>query len=432
MLKRSDAARSQLSKHYETEAVKAYTENRITFSDLVASLARSPATARRYVRQFRETGSVSIDKHRGKRGGRRQREDKEHILAIIRDRYHDFGPQLASEKLEEFHGYKVSAETLRKWMTDAGLWKDRAARQPRIFQLREPRPRRGELIQVDGSYHRWLEKRGPELCLLVFIDDATSELMHLRFCQHETSFDYMHALRAYIHHHGVPQAIYSDRHSIFRTTREGNFPRRPTQFARAASKLGIDVICAESPQAKGRVERANRTLQDRLIKEMRLRDISTVNDANLFLEEYRRLHNARFARLPLSQKDAHRPPPKDGLESLLTYQVERKVFKDLHLSFNKMILILDDTPLARQTVGKKVIVSVALDGAMNVVFREENLAYRVFDKLRRVSGVPDTVCPKRLSSALAVAKQIEEAEPHHYKRNAHVLAGFRKFFFGSD
>lgn len=207
-------------------------------------------------------------------------------------------------------GIKIGVETLRGWMMGAGIWTDRTGRQPRIFS---PRERRGELVQVDGSYHRWFEKRGDEGCLLVFIDDATSEQKLLRLVDQETSYNYMSCLRSYIDRYGRPLALYSDRHSIFRATNPTkNGERFPPQFARACRRLDIKVICATTPQAKGRVERANRTLQDRLVKELRLRNISTFDDANIYLEQYRREHNQRFARVPNDSEDAHLTKPNES------------------------------------------------------------------------------------------------------------------------
>lgn len=182
-------------------------------------------------------------------------------------------------------------------MIEDGLWESMRKKVPKIFQLRQPRPQRGKLVQVDGCFHRWFEKRGPECCPLDFIDDANSELMELRFVDHESSFNYMNSLKLYIARHSKPVTLYSDRHSNFRATRaSADGTRTPTQFYTACQKLEIEIICAETPQTKGRVERANRTLQGRLLKELRLRNISTIDYANEYLEVYRREQNTLFAR----------------------------------------------------------------------------------------------------------------------------------------
>jgi hypothetical protein len=223
------------------------------------------------------------------------------VMAIVRERYHDFGPTLAAEYLDEHHGLVISHETLRQWMMAAGLWKDRAARRPRAYQPRYRRDCRGELVQVDGSKHWWFEDRGPQATLLVFIDDATSELMHLRMVESENTFAYMLATREYIERHGKPVAFYSDRHSVFRNTNAAASGDGMTQFGRAVDALNIEIICANSPQAKGRVERANATLQDRLVKAMRLEGISSIAEANAFLPGYLERHNRRFARAPFDR-----------------------------------------------------------------------------------------------------------------------------------
>jgi hypothetical protein len=382
------------------------------------------------VQRFRESGQEAlISKKYGNRNRARPDGEKERILGIVRSQYADFGPTLAHEKLVEDHGERFSVETLRKWMKADGLWTDRAGRKPRIHQSRKPRPRRGELVQVDGSYHRWFEKRGPECCLIVFIDDATSELMHLEFVDHESSYNYMNCLRRYLNRFGCPEALFSDRHSVFRVanaTKDGDV--NDTQFSRACKRIGIKVICAKTPQAKGRVKRANRTLQDRLIKEMRLRKISTMTEGNAYLPEYMAAHNKLFSRVPESEENAHKPLPNESIDSLLTYTDQRKVFKDLSVSFNKMRFILEDSDASRRAIGNRVTVAVSLEGDIDILFQEIPLSYTVFDKIRRVPQGPDIVDHKRLNAALDLAAGIADVEPHHFKRNNHMLAGFRKHF----
>ena len=227
-------------------------------------------------------------------------------MTLVRENYIDFGPTFASEKLAEDHGLKVSRETLRKWMQDAGMWLSR--KQRRTFH--QPRLRRecfGELIQIDGSDHHWFEDRGPACTLLVFIDDATSTLMHLQFVKSESTFSYFGALERYLEAHGRPVAFYSDKHTVFRVAQQGaQSGHGMTQFGRALNELSIEILCANSSQAKGRVERANRTLQDRLVKELRLAGISDMEDANAFLPDFMERYNARFAKAPRRPDDLHR------------------------------------------------------------------------------------------------------------------------------
>src|SRR5215212_7094974 len=187
-------------------------------------------------------------------------------------------------KPAERHGIHLGVETVRQWMLADGLWRDRKQRLKPVHQPRYRRDCVGELVQIDGSEHGWFEDRGPPCTLLVFIDDATSRLMHLRFVPTESTFDYFEATRAYLQRHGKPVAFYSDKHSVFRVNRkDAAGGDGMTQFGRALDQLNIDLICANAPQAKGRVERANGTLPDRLVKEMRLAGISTIEAGNQFL-----------------------------------------------------------------------------------------------------------------------------------------------------
>jgi hypothetical protein len=218
------------------------------------------------------------------------------VLGIIRERYTDFGPQLASEKLAALHDIHLSRETVRSWMMAEGLWKDCKQRMKHVHQPRHRRDSVGELVQIDGSDHLWFEGRGPRCTLLVDIDDATSRLMHLQFVETESPFDYFTATRAYIDRCGKPVAFYSDKHATFRVDKTGAVGGDGrTQFGRALHGLNIDIICANTSQAKGRVERANLTLQDRLVKELRLAGISTIVAGNAFLAAFMAAHNARFA-----------------------------------------------------------------------------------------------------------------------------------------
>jgi len=248
----------------------------ITQEQAAARIGISIRQVKRLVQRYRNEGpSGLVSRRRGKRPNNSfSTEFRATVISLLKGRYADFGPTLACEKLREIHGLCLSIETLRKWMVEEGIWRERRRKFARIYQRRMRRPSYGELIQIDGSPHDWFEGRGPKCTLIVFIDDATSALMALRFAPAETTRAYMETLRGYLNDHGVPLALYSDRHSIFRVNnpeREGEL----TQFTRAIKTLGIEPIHANSPQAKGRVERANQTLQDRLVKEMRLQGIVT-------------------------------------------------------------------------------------------------------------------------------------------------------------
>ncbi len=414
---------------YEITLIEKYLGDEIPFKDLLASLGFSRSHLRRKIARYRELGSAGLT--RKKRIGASNQiagDFRVQIVNLVKEHYPDFGPTFAAEKLQERHGISVKAPTLRRWMIDEGLWQTRFERQPKVYSPRARRECRGELIQVDGSYHRWFEKRGPEACLIAFIDDSTSQIMHLRMVEHESSFNYMRSLKWYIEQYGRPLALYSDKHSIFRATNtDASGKRNATQFSRACNSLGIAVICASSPQAKGRVERSFRTHQDRLIKEMRLANVSTIEEANWFLESYRQKHNAKFAVAAFGPVDAHKPAGNFDLEHLLTYTVIRKVFKDLTVSFNKIRFILENSPDARRTIGKRVTVVVYLDGKIEIYDDETSLPYTTFDKITQAYE-PEIVDRKRLGSAMQMAQAITDVEPHHFKRNNHIMAGFRDFF----
>ena len=253
----------------------------------------------RLLRDLRQDGASSLlSKRRGQRGNHHLPDVvRDLALALVRERYCDFGPTLATEKLAALHGCTVSRETLRQWMIADGLWTDRRHRLPSPHQPRRRRECLGELVQIDGSEHAWFENRGPVCTLLAFIDDATSRIMLLRFVTSESTFDYFRATRLYLETYGKPVALYSDKHSIFRVTRKDAAGGVGiTQFARALAELNIDIICANIPQAKGRVERAFGTLQDRLVKELRLADIASISAANAWLPTFhRRLQSALCA-----------------------------------------------------------------------------------------------------------------------------------------
>ena len=210
--------------------------------------------------------------HRGKPSNHRLKATKRQtIIDLMRDpKYEGFGPTLLTEKLAEYQKITVSRETVRQIMIEEGLHHPKSKKKINLHPQRERRAQRGELVQIDGSYHAWLEERGPKACLLLFVDDATSEVLAAEFVEQESYFSYGKLCQAFFHTYGLPVAFYSDKFSVFRVNSQCE---AITQFGRALLTLGIDLICANSPQAKGRVERANKTFQDRLVKELRLQEI---------------------------------------------------------------------------------------------------------------------------------------------------------------
>ncbi|MDG0023217.1 ISNCY family transposase [Trinickia sp. Y13] len=328
-------------------------------------------------------------------------------LAIIRDRYADFGPTLACEKLDECHGIHLARETVRKLMTDAGFWIPRRQRPPKVYQPRARRACLGQLIQIDGSDHRWFEDRAPACTLLVYVDDATSRLMTLHFTATESTFSYFEATRAYIERYGKPVAFYSDKYSVFRKTAAIGTGDSVTHFGRAMYELNIDTFCANSSSAKGRVERAHLTLQDRLVKELRLRGIDTVEAANAYAPSFIAAYNARFAKPPRSEFDAHRPLRTDeNLDLLLTWRESRKVSKALTVRYDRVLYLLDDTVANRKLIGRTIEVWEYPDGRIELRADGRALPYREYDKLTEVDAGA-IVEHKRLSHALQVAQSMQ-------------------------
>lgn len=285
-------------------------------------------------------------------------------IALIRAHYRDFGPTFANEKLRE-HGLHLSTESLRSLMIRAKIWKAKA-RRGEVHAPRERRPYFGELIQIDGSHHPWFEDRAPRCVLLVFVDDATSALVAMRFVRAETTAAYFALVGDYLRSYGKPRAFYSDRHSIFyRSTLALHTPAE-SQFARAMRELGIELICAKSPQAKGRVERANGTLQDRLVKELRLRSIATTEAANAYLPEFIADYNQRFAKPAACRGDVHRPLASiERLDLILTFTEARTLSKNLTFQFRNAVYRVNTKSPARLRHAK-VQIHVRLDGTLTV------------------------------------------------------------------
>ena len=330
-------------------------------------------------------------------------------LNIIRDRYVDFGPTLACEKLRECHGITLAKETIRKLMMDAGLWIPRKIRNSAIYQPRNRRNCLGELIQIDGSDHHWFEQRGPACTLLVYIDDATSQLMHLHFTYSESTFSYFEATRAYIELHGKPQAFYSDKHTVFRTNhKQVGGGKGYTQFGRALYELNIESICANSSQAKGRVERANLTLQDRFVKELRLQHISTMEAANVYAPIFIADHNRRFAKPPRNDFNAHRTLRIDeDLDLIFTSRAPRKISHALTLEHNKTMYLLTDLEETRNLIGQYIDIYEFPDGRLELRANGASLPYTTFDRLQEINQGA-IVENKRLGHVLQVAKIVQE------------------------
>lgn len=279
---------------------------------------------------------------------------QEQILKLVNEKYSDYGPTLIAEKLAP--KYIVSKETVRKWMIETGLRREEKRKWVKTHPRRTRRSQVGELIQIDGSYEFWFEERGEKCCLLVAVDDATSRIMSMRFCRTETTEEYLKLVNQYLLKYGRPLAFYSDKHAVFRVNAKerGETGKWTTQFHGALKELGIELICAHSPQAKGRVERANGILQDRMIKEMREKKISTIEKGNQFLDKYIEFYNKKFGKEPAIAKDAHLPLlPSHNLEQMFMLKEERTLTKDLSFSYNREIYQVQDK-MVHSLAGKKI------------------------------------------------------------------------------
>jgi len=323
------------------EILKMADEKQITQCEGAKRIDVTERHFRRLLHNYRGQGAEGIlSGHRGKiSGNRMSKEKQEKILRKLKEDYQGFGPTLASEKLFERDGIKVSKETIRQIMIVSGLHKPKTRKKDKVRPLRERRVRRGELVQIDGSYHAWLEDRADKACLLLFIDDATSEILAAEFVDHESFWSYAGLCKRYFRQHGLPEAFYTDRFSVFRVNQTNvTTTAAQTMFEQAMSELGIELICAASPQAKGRVERANQTLQDRLVKDMRLEGINNYQQANVYLANFIPSYNQKFAVQPSDQIDSHEPlRSENDLEWIFTKKIRRKLSKDLQFQYDRVI-----------------------------------------------------------------------------------------------
>ena len=310
-----------------------------------AVLNLSDRQIRRIVKTVRREGDKGVaHKSRGKPSNAAiPKKIRARIISLYKEKYKGFGPLLASEKLFEIDKIKLSDETLRKWLIAEGEWKvSRGNKEHR--QWRERKQCFGEMVQMDGSHHDWLEGRGPKLVLMGYIDDATNDVSSV-FYDHEGTMPAMDSFKKYIEKKGIPNSIYLDKHTTYKSngkqTKEDELNnRRPlSQFERACEELGVDVIHADSPQAKGRIERLFKTFQDRLIKEMRLKGVKTEEDANKFLDEYLPIYNERFKVEPAKKTDLHRAVPEGAnLDDILCRKTVRVLRNDFTIRDRKSVV----------------------------------------------------------------------------------------------
>ena len=373
----SDRERDRLRLIHEVE------QGHISARDAAEALGISARQFKRIRKRHREEGDKGLaHRLRGRPSNRRMPDaERQRVVEIIREKYPDFGPTLASEKLLVRDGIKLSDESVRKLMIAGGVWKPRK-RKERHRQRRERRKCFGELIQIDGSLHDWLEGRGPKMVLMAMIDDATSTVV-ARFFPAEATMGAMLTLRQWLETYGRPREVYTDRHSIW-VSKEGEPGEKDdcdgTQMRRVLRELGIGFIPARSPQAKGRVERLFGTFQDRLVKELRLMRIDNIDDANRFLSEiYLQQHNDSFTVEPMRKADAHRRVGSGfDLDLILSEREERVVQNDYTVRWRNRFFQIEK-PAYPGLRGGRVEVAVKLDGGMELLFRGRRLKWHELD-----------------------------------------------------
>jgi hypothetical protein len=396
-----DIIEMSLKELRKLKAVQDAIDGKITQKQAALVVGLSERQIRRLVCAVRVEGERGITHGlRGIPSNRRFKSKvKERVLRLYRSKYPDFGPTLACEKLLELDGIRLSAETLRTWLIEAGLWRrSRKGSTHRRWRVRKECF--GEMTQMDGSHHDWLEGRCPKFVLMGYIDDATSNIFG-RFYDYEGTIPAMDSFKRYTRKYGLPVSVYLDRHSTYKSTKklteweelEGLEPM--SQFERALSELGVRVIHAHSPQAKGRVERLFGTLQDRLVKEMRLRDIRTMEEANKFLEGYLPKLNKMLRVAPANETDAHMKLPKGlDLDGCLCIKTERTLRKDNTISLDGRLFQIEDKVSAR-----KVRVEERTDGSMLIISNGAKLKYKEITEI-----------PKKESAVAVEQEQVNRPE----------------------
>jgi len=406
------------------EVVQAVVGSRLTQGEAAGRLKLSVRQVKRLCRSYRQAGAAGlVSKRRGQPSNHRIGEaERARVIGLIKTRYEGFGPTLAAEYLRTQEGYRHCVETLRSWMGDAGLWSAKRKGRRVVHGLRERRARFGELVQIDGSPHDWFEGRGPRCTLMAFIDDATGKIVYARFVPVESSLAYLDALRAYLRKHGRPVALYSDRHGIF--TKHDPEDPAPTQFERAVKQLGIESILANSPQAKGRIERLFKTLQDRWVKAMRLAGISDRGAANRWLPAAIARHNTRFAVAPRHAEDAHGAVDQSPatLQRICSLQYVRTLSKALSCQFAGRLYQIQTGSSPRYGLqGKKITVCQASDSTLTLLNAEEVLPYRVFDRHAQLAEsriTDDKTLNARVDAALTRVRppRYKPSPDHPWKR----------------
>ena len=398
----------------QLEVLAKVKEKKISQKIAAKELAMSVRQVNRlYHKLLKEGPSGFLSKKKGKASNHKLSKTlKSRVLELVTcEKYEGFGPTFMNEKLLELHSITISTEAVRQLMIESGVWHPDKERRPIVHQQRQRRSRLGELFQIDGSPHHWFEERGEACCLIVFIDDATGRTYGKLF-ETETTEAYMITLKEYIlKYKGLPSHFYSDKHGIFRV----NMPscvnkEQMTQFGRACKELGIGLIYANSPQAKGRVERMNRTQQDRLVKELRLAGISTIEKGNEFLKTYWDGFNKRFNVQPTDKRDAHLSSLSESkLDRILCFKEERTLTKNLELQYKNIIYQLIDAK-QRGLSKAKITVLEGLDGKVSFEYKDKKLQFKKFSE---VVYMGKEVSSKEIDRFLNKHEKIKKSRKNH-------------------
>jgi hypothetical protein len=384
---------------YRLQVLKDVEEKKISVAKAANMLKISTRQLSRIRKSFKQKGAKGlVSKKLGALGNHRIPEEQEKLVLLFfkKEEHTDFGPTLAHEYMVKSLGLKISLSSVRNILIRHNLWVANVKRKKRIHPLRQRRPQNGDLEQIDGSEHDWFEDRGPRCSLLVIVDDATSSIPHAKFVKSENLIDYFYFVREYIELHGVPKAFYSDKHSVFRVNRNPENGAK-TQFARAMDELEILLIFANSPQAKGRVERRNKDLQDRLVKALRIAQINSIEAANMFLPTFLKEFNLQFAKLPENPINAHKPAPsQQELDRIFCIKNVRVLSKNLTLQYKGILYqIYSEDQLSLR--GAKVDIIESLEGAVRIERKGKALRFVPYGEVE----VPfPEVCSKELMDAL--------------------------------
>ena len=398
--------------------------------DAAVLLRLSYRQGKRLWKRYREEGAAGL-KHRsaGRRSPRAYPERwRRKVLGLVREKYggpvgERFGPTLAAEHLAAEDGLELDAETLRRWMLGEGLW-SRERRRRRHRRRRERKEHFGEMVQMDGSFHRWLEERGPQGCLMDLVDDATNTTL-ARLGEEETIWAAAGALRAWIERYGAPQALYVDWKNLYQRTANAQERLRGeapiTQFGRMCAKLGIELIAASSPQAKGRVERIHGTHQDRLVKKLRRKKIDTHAQANAYLEaEYLPEHNRRFARPAAQAEDYHRRAPSAAeLDRIFRLESERTISEDWVVRYENRFFQLEPQSRNYAPARGQVLVCEWPEGRVDIEYRGRRVPWREIPGPVRLS-LPEArpVLQQATAPRAPIAKRKWVPPPDHPWRQA--------------